>query len=152
MRPGIHTIDTREETTMRLVICSLSLMSLLCIVILAQTRVASRADSSAVPKGAVIKKPWPHPIPLRALDPQATYTAELRTVWEDGTTSERKAELKFAVKSLLPREMSLAMLTPLRTGIGGGGVEINRALSGRPLSIWGQRYESGNGPRAKFEI
>src|SRR2546425_866641 len=50
---------------MRLVTCLLSLMSLLCVVILAQTRVASRADTSAVPKGAVTKRPWPHPIPLR---------------------------------------------------------------------------------------
>src|SRR5438034_5181791 len=50
---------------MRLVTCLRSLLSLLCVVILAQTRVASRADTSAVPKGAVTKRPWPHPIPLR---------------------------------------------------------------------------------------
>ena len=91
-------------------------------------------------------------ITLRGLDPEATYTAGVRTVWEDGTASERKAELKFTIKSLLPREMSLAMLTPLRPGVGGRGAEINRALNGRPLSIAGQRYESGIGARANAEI
>jgi len=89
---------------------------------------------------------------VRGLDPKANYTAEVRTVWEDGTASERKAELKFTIKSLLPREMSLAILTPLRPGIGGRGVEINRALTVRPLSIGGQRYESGLGARAKLDI
>ena len=48
--------------------------------------------------------------------------------------------------------MSLAILTALRPGIGGRGIEINRALSGRPLSIGGQRYESGLGARANLEI
>ena len=44
------------------------------------------------------------------------------------------------------------MLTPLRPGVGGRGAEINRALNGRPLSIAGQRYESGIGARANVEI
>ena len=89
---------------------------------------------------------------LRGLDPETTYTAEVRTVWEDGTASEKKAELKFTIESLLPREISLATLTPLRPGVGGRGVEINRALNGRPLSIGGRRYESGIGARANVEI
>src|SRR6185369_10398319 len=66
--------------------------------------------------------------------------------------SEKKAELKFAIKALLPREMSLATLTPLRPGVGGRGVEINRALNGRPFSIGGRRYESGLGARANLEV
>jgi NPCBM/NEW2 domain/Melibiase/Alpha galactosidase C-terminal beta sandwich domain len=90
---------------------------------------------------------------LRGLDPDANYSAEVRTVWEDGTASERKAELKFTLKSLLPREMSLSALDPLRPGIGGrGGPEINRALTGRPISIAGQRYERGIGARGNLEI
>ncbi len=89
---------------------------------------------------------------LHGLDSETNYTAEVRTVWEDGTASERKAELKFTLKSLLPREMSLATLEPLRPAVGGrGGVEINRALSGRAFSIAGQRYESGIGARANLE-
>ena len=90
---------------------------------------------------------------LRRLDPEASYTAEVKTVWEDGTASERKAELKFTIKSLLPGEMSLSMLDALRPGLGGrGGFEVNRALSGRPLSIAGRRYESGIGARSNLEI
>ncbi len=102
--------------------------------------------------GALIGYTPTNSFTLRGLDPAATYTAEVRTVWEDGTASERKAELKFTIKSLLPREMSLAILTPLRPGIGGRGIEINRALTGRPLSIGGQRYESGLGARANLDI
>ncbi|MDQ2920981.1 MAG: NPCBM/NEW2 domain-containing protein [Acidobacteriota bacterium] len=90
--------------------------------------------------------------PLRGLDPEATYTAEVRTVWEDGTTSERKAELKFTIKSLLPRGLFLSTIDPVRPGIGTRGIELNRALSGRPLSIGGQRFEAGIGTRANSEI
>jgi hypothetical protein len=88
---------------------------------------------------------------LRGLDPEATYTAEVRTVWEDGTASEKKAEIKFTLKSLLPREMSLAMLEPLHPSAG-RGIEINRTLTGRPLSIGGEIRESGIGTRPNVEI
>ncbi|HEV8370171.1 MAG TPA: NPCBM/NEW2 domain-containing protein [Pyrinomonadaceae bacterium] len=89
---------------------------------------------------------------LRELDPDANYSVEVKTVWDDGTASERKTELKFTLKSLMPQEMSLATLTPLRPGIGGRGIEINRALTGRPFSIAGQHYEGGIGARANLEI
>jgi hypothetical protein len=89
---------------------------------------------------------------LHGLDPEAAYTAEVRTVWEDGTASERKAEVKFTIKSLLPREMSLSTLTAARPGVGGRGIEINRALTGRPLSLGGRRYENGIGARSNLEI
>lgn len=89
---------------------------------------------------------------LRGLDPETNYTVEVKTVWEDGTGSERKSELKFTLKSLLPQEMSLVMFAPLRPGIGGRGIEVNRALTGRPLSIAGQHYESGIGARSNLEI
>jgi hypothetical protein len=89
---------------------------------------------------------------LRELDPDSNYTVEVKTVWDDGSASERKAELKFTLKPLLPQEMSLANLTALRPGIGARGIEINRALTGRPLSIAGQHYESGIGARSNLEI
>lgn len=102
--------------------------------------------------GALIGYAPTNTFPLRGLDPEATYTAEVRTIWEDGTLSEKKAELKFTIKSMLPREMFLTALEPLRPGIGGRGLEINSALSGRPLTIGGQRYEGGIGTRANLEI
>jgi hypothetical protein len=89
---------------------------------------------------------------LRGLDPEATYTAEVRTVWEDGAESERKAELKFTVESLLPREMSLAALEPLRGGAGLRVFDGDEAFSGLPLSVGGQRYERGVGMRANSEV
>ena len=88
---------------------------------------------------------------LRGLDPEANYTIEVKTVWEDGTASDRKAELKLTLKSLLPQQMSLAMLEPVRPNVG-RGFEINRTLAGRPISIAGLRYESGIGTRANVEI
>jgi len=89
---------------------------------------------------------------LRELDPEANYTVEVKTVWEDGTASERKAELKFTLKSLVPQEMALSMFEPLRPGVGGRGIAINRALTGRPLLIAGQHYETGVGARSNLEI
>jgi len=88
---------------------------------------------------------------LRGLDPETNYSVEVRTIWEDGTASERKAELKFTLKSLLSQEMSLTMLDPVRPSVG-RGFEINRTLAGRPISIAGQRYETGIGTRANAEI
>jgi hypothetical protein len=90
--------------------------------------------------------------PLRGLDPDASYTAEVRTVWDDGTASEKKAELKFTLKSLLPQEFFLSALDPLRPGVGTRGVRQNRALSGRPLTIAGQRFAVGLGTRANSDI
>lgn len=89
---------------------------------------------------------------LRGLDPEASYTAEVRTVWDDGTASEKKAELKFTIKSILPREMSLTQIAPLRPRVGARGIAINRAVSGRPLAIGGERYDDGIGSRGNAEI
>jgi hypothetical protein len=89
---------------------------------------------------------------LRGLEPDKEYTVEVKTVWEDGSSSERKAELKFTLKSLVPQEMSLSMLEPLRPGIGVRGIEINRALNGRTFTIAGGRYENGLGARSNLEI
>ena len=88
---------------------------------------------------------------LRELDPEANYTVEVKTVWEDGTASERKSELKFTLKALLPREMSLTALQTLRPSVG-RGIDLNRTVTGRTLSNAGQRYENGIGTRANVEI
>ena len=88
---------------------------------------------------------------LRELDPEANYTVEVKTVWDDGTGSDKKAELKFTLKALLSREMSLAMLQPIRSSPG-RGFDVNRTLTGRPLSIAGQRYDNGIGTRANVDI
>ncbi|GLH71751.1 hypothetical protein GETHLI_02530 [Geothrix limicola] len=57
----------------------------------------------------------PH-FPLRGLDPARSYTAEVRSVWEDGTESKglKKAELTFTLAALLPDTTNLAQLDPVR--------------------------------------
>jgi hypothetical protein len=90
--------------------------------------------------------------PLRGLDPEAEYTAEVRSVWGDGTASEKKAELKFTLKALLPAEVQLSELEPSAPAGRARGLELNRAVSGLPLSIAGRRYESGIGTRPGSEI
>jgi hypothetical protein len=78
--------------------------------------------------------------PMRGLDPKATYTVGVETVWEDGTASPRKAELKFSLKSTVPKQMPLSQLKPLRsspTGMGGGRV-VNRSVS-----IGDKSYQNG---------
>jgi hypothetical protein len=84
--------------------------------------------------------------PLRGLDPNHTYTAEVRAVWQDGTIGERHrtAELKFTLASLLPDELDLAKLEPVQG--------FNRSMPGRTLSIGGKAYESGIATGANAEV
>ena len=90
--------------------------------------------------------------PVRGLDPQSTNTFEVRTVWEDGKESPRKGELKLAMKSILPAEMPLTQIEPLRSNARWRGIEADETLTGVPLSIGGNRYEKGLGAFANSEI
>ena len=51
---------------------------------------------------------------LRGIDPNTAYTAEVRSVWQDGTLSEKKASFSFTLKKIQPPEMSLSDLDPVR--------------------------------------
>ncbi len=52
--------------------------------------------------------------PLRGLDPHRTYTAEVRSVWDDASVGpgHKKAELTFSVHSVLADEVDLSQLEP----------------------------------------
>jgi hypothetical protein len=63
---------------------------------------------------------------LRGLDPNTTYTAEVRSVWQDGTLSEKKAQLLFTLTKIQPREMFLSDLDPVRLTPGWRQPELNR--------------------------
>jgi hypothetical protein len=89
---------------------------------------------------------------LRGLDSEASYTAEVRTVWQDGTTSAKVAQLKFTLGRLLPQELSLSELEPLRLTPGWRQPELNRTFTGKGLSIRGKPYESGVGMPTNSEI
>jgi hypothetical protein len=73
--------------------------------------------------------------PLRGLDPRVDHTVGVETVWEDGTTSPRRTELTFSLKSLVPGRMPLSQLQGLRSGGRGG-----RDLRGGSFSLAGQSY------------
>jgi hypothetical protein len=89
--------------------------------------------------------------PLRGLAPDATYSAEVKTVWENGKTSSKAAALKFTVAALLPPALPLTELEPLRiTGQRGAG--FTRATALQPLRLGGAPYETGIGLRADAEV
>ena len=94
--------------------------------------------------------------PIRGLDPNAAYTIEVKTVWQDGTASEKSAPVKLSLKSLLPEELSISELEPRRTTPGWRQYELNRTITGKGLTLNGQTYLSGFGlPRnaeAEYEL
>lgn len=94
--------------------------------------------------------------PFRGLDPVREYTAEVRSVWEDGSVGERHkpAELKFSILPLLPDEILLTALEPAATAGGGGG---RMGFGGpRPITVRGRRLETGiavnGGSETAYEI
>lgn len=89
---------------------------------------------------------------LRGLDVNKEYTAEVKTVWQDGTISEKKAQFKFMPKQFLPPELLLSELEPLRLTAGWRQPEINRTFTGKGLSINGKHYENGIGMPTNSEI
>jgi NPCBM/NEW2 domain/Melibiase len=89
---------------------------------------------------------------LRGLDPNTAYTAEVRTVWQDGTLSEKKASLQFTLKKIQPPEVFLSDLDPVRLTPGWRQPELNRNFNSGGLSIGGRRFEKGIGMPTNSEI
>lgn len=89
---------------------------------------------------------------LKGLDPNTTYTAEVRTAWQDGRLSEKKAELKFTLRQLLPDEVWLSELDPVRQTAGWRQTEFNRNFNGGGLSVGGRHFEKGIGMPTNSEI
>jgi hypothetical protein len=78
--------------------------------------------------------------PLRGLNATNSYTAQVRTVWEDGKSSPRAGEAKFTLASLLPEELQLTELEPAKSNGRWRGFEADETLSGAPLLIHGRHY------------
>ncbi len=89
---------------------------------------------------------------LRGLNLVTNYSAEVRTVWQDGTISEKKAQLQFTLKQLLPDEVYVSELDPLRQTPGWRQAEFNRNFNGGGLSIGGTHFEKGIGMPTNSEI
>jgi len=84
--------------------------------------------------------------PLRGLDPEQTYTLEVRAVWHDGSIGERHktSDLKFSLKPLLPEKLFLSTLDPMLTA--------GRRRMERPIQINGKRLEEGVAVPAGSEL
>jgi NPCBM/NEW2 domain-containing protein/melibiase-like protein/alpha galactosidase C-like protein len=89
---------------------------------------------------------------LRGLDPNTAYTAEVRTVWQDGTLSEKKAQLSFTLKKIQPPEIFISELDPVRLTPGWRQPELNRNFNSGGLSIGGRPFEKGIGMPTNSEI
>lgn len=89
---------------------------------------------------------------LRGLDPGSAYTAEVRTVWQDGTRSEKKASLQFTLKKIHPPEVFLSDLDPVRLTPGWRQPELNRNFNSGGLLIGGRAFEKGIGMPTNSEI
>ena len=63
---------------------------------------------------------------LRGLDPNVTYTAEVRSVWRDGSKSEKAAKLQFSLKQIQPSDVFLSELDPVRLTPGWRQPELSR--------------------------
>ena len=89
---------------------------------------------------------------LRGLDPNTAHTAEVRSVWQDGTLSEKKATLQFTLKKIHPPEMFLSDLDPMRLTAGWRQPELNRNFNSGGLSVGGRAFEKGIGMPTNSEI
>ena len=90
--------------------------------------------------------------PIRGLGPDSSYTIDVKSVWDDGTESEKSARGVYSLRPMLPVELFLTELKPLKATSGWRAVGINRAVSGSPLSLGGERYTTGIGTHARSEI
>jgi hypothetical protein len=89
---------------------------------------------------------------LRGLDVNREYTADVKTVWQDGRLSEKSTKLKFMPKQLLPQDMQLSDLEPFSLTHGWRQTEMNRTFTGKGLSIGGRHYSKGIGMPTNSEI
>jgi hypothetical protein len=89
---------------------------------------------------------------LRGLDPNTAYTAEVRTVWQDGTLSEKKAQLSFRLKNIQPPEMFISDLDPVSLTPGWRQPELDRNFNSGGLAIGGRLFQKGIGMPTNSEI
>ena len=90
--------------------------------------------------------------PIRGLSPNSNYIAQVKTVWEDGQESPRRVEAKFTLASMIPAQMSLTQIEPLRSTGRWRGFEADEMLSGTQLVLGGKHYERGLSSFAGSEI
>lgn len=90
--------------------------------------------------------------PLRNLDPGKTSVAAVSSVWEDGTRSSDTAVLKFSLAPLIQATTYLSSLEPVQATCGWGTLEMDKAVTGNPITIHGARFARGIGTHANSVI
>jgi hypothetical protein len=89
---------------------------------------------------------------LRGLSPQSNYSAEVRTVWQDGVLSEKSGKLQFTLQKIQPAEIFVSDLDPTRITPGWRQPELNRNFNSGGLSVGGRQFEKGIGMPTNSEI
>jgi hypothetical protein len=89
---------------------------------------------------------------LRGLDANTTHTAEVRTVWQDGKLSEKKAQLSFTLPKIQSAEIFVSDLDPVRLTTGWRQPELNRNFNSGGLIVGGRQWEKGIGMPTNSEI
>lgn len=87
---------------------------------------------------------------LRDLRPGRSYRIGVRTVWYDGRTSEKVAEVEHMVT--LPRRLHLSDLAPEAASQSWGNLGRDRSVEGRPLTVGGQKFDKGLGTHADSRL
>jgi len=73
-------------------------------------------------------------------------------VWEDGGMSAERAVKVFTFEPPAAKETWLSDLEPLSAAIGWGTMEVDRAVTGKALSVGGREFRKGIGTHAQSEI
>jgi hypothetical protein len=89
---------------------------------------------------------------LRSLNPETAYTAEVRTVWQDGKLSEKKAQVSFTLAKIQSAEVFASDLDPLRLTAGSRQPELNRNFNSGGLIVGGRQFAKGIGMPTNSEI
>ncbi len=88
---------------------------------------------------------------IKNLEIEKEYRGEVKSVWGNGRESDANG-INFTLREILPEEMHLSEIEPIYAKSGWGDVEMDKAVSGRPISINGKRFEKGIGTHSVSEI
>ncbi|MGB9764491.1 MAG: NPCBM/NEW2 domain-containing protein [Candidatus Saccharicenans sp.] len=86
------------------------------------------------------------------LDSLKEHLLEVRSVWWDGSTSEKSASLQVRITDLLPAQLYLSDVEPEFSSPASGEPQINLSLSGGPLQIGKKVFRRGLSIQPNSEI
>ena len=89
---------------------------------------------------------------LGNVTPNSEYAIEIRTVWQDGRTSEKAATYKLRSEGILPAELFLSDLEPISITPGWRQPEMDRTFTGKGLAVGGRHYAKGVGMPTNSDI